>query len=215
MARAIAPAETTETRLWEIANEAEQVFHGTPSGIDTGLALLGGLRGFRPAPPALPGVRALAGFPFHLVVGSLPRIGTTRALVKSLRERLKTPGDRAIREIEGLGAIAAAAIDLLSVDATGTAHDLAKCATQAQDRLRALDLSTAATDETLEAAIRGGALGGKLSGAGGGGAFFLLYPGAEEAVSGAELMRRLGGSQGLRVIGAFEWRDDRITRLST
>ena len=46
---------------WHHAHDAERLFHGTPSGVDTGLSLLGGLLAFRPRPPALPSNRGIAG----------------------------------------------------------------------------------------------------------------------------------------------------------
>ena len=48
-----------------------------------------------------------------------------------------------------------------------------------------LGLSTPALDEACEAAQRAGAVGAKLTGAGGGGCMIALAPGCEEAVAAA------------------------------
>ena len=58
--------------------------------------------------------------------------------------------------------------------AAGTAGELGRLAGEAQELLAALGVSTPALDRILEAGRAAGALGGKLSGAGGGGAFFLV-----------------------------------------
>lgn len=54
-----------------------------------------------------------------------------------------------------------------------------------------LDLSTEKIERMLEAALRAGALGGKINGSGGGGCMFVYAPGHEEAV--AEAIRQEGG----------------------
>jgi mevalonate kinase len=58
-------------------------------------------------------------------------------------------------------------------------------------------LSTPVLDTLLEKGKSAGALGGKLSGAGGGGAFFLLYPDAESAREGADYLNSEAAAAGL------------------
>ncbi len=168
-------------REWGLAHDAESLFHGTPSGIDTGLSILDGLFAFQPRPPALPEYEPLSGSPLHLVVAAVPRAETCGALVASLGERMRA-GHRETREaIQELGRVAGAARKALAVPAAGRAQDIARLADQAMERLRGLGLSSEWLDRLLEAGKRAGALGGKLSGAGGGGAFFLVTGDAESA----------------------------------
>ncbi len=170
-------------QLWAWAHEAERLFHGTPSGIDTGLALLDGLFLFQPQPPGLPSARRLAGLRLDLVIGAVPRHGDTGGLVRGLRERVAGGDHGAAGSLRELGRIARRAAGLL--DGPGAREprlgELAELANSAQVLLAGQGLSTAELDHLLREGKAGGALGGKLSGAGGGGAFFLLCPEAESA----------------------------------
>jgi len=205
-AEALSSPETDRKELWEFAHRAEHFFHGTPSGIDTGLSLLRGLYAFHPAPPALPRATRLDGFPLYLVTGSVPRSESTASLIAGLRARLDA-GDGAVRaHFDELGRITSEAIEAVE---EGSHHlrnspeagmepyvsKLGLLANSAHATLRSLALSTDQLEQFLRAGIDLGARGGKLSGAGGGGAFFLLYPSRETAIAAAdhlsELARRL------------------------
>jgi mevalonate kinase len=185
--------ETDILRVWEWAHRAEALFHGTPSGIDTGLALLGGLYSFQPRPPQLPEAERLTGIPLHLVVGAVPRADSAGALIGALREKVlaKDQGVEAI--LERLGSIAAGATELLRRGSEGAARELGALAREAHQILRALDLSTPQLEELLREGRARGALGGKLSGAGGGGAFFLICPDAGIALDTAAALKRRSG----------------------
>ena len=159
---------------WALAHDAEKLFHGTPSGIDTGLAILDGLFAFHPRPPDLPEFRPLRGSPLHLVVAAVPRSESCGALVAMLGERMKAGHQETREAIEDLGEAAAAAQKALAGPAAGGAKDIADLADTAMERLRGLGLSSPWLDRLLAAGKKAGALGGKLSGAGGGGAFFLV-----------------------------------------
>jgi mevalonate kinase len=168
-------------REWGLAHDAERLFHGTPSGIDTGLSILDGLFAFQPRPPALPEYQPLFSAPLHLVVAAVPRVEACGALVAMLGERMSA-GHRETRDaIQDLGRAAGAAREALAASAAGGAQDIARLADQAMERLRGLGLSSPWLDRLLKAGKRAGALGGKLSGAGGGGAFFLVARDGESA----------------------------------
>jgi mevalonate kinase len=186
--RAMLGADTPAAELWETAHRAEGFFHGTPSGIDTGLAVLNGLYAFTPSPPALPGTRRLAGFPMHLIVGAVPRIGSTRKLIADLRARFDS-GDAAVKDtIEYLGALSAEAIEVLAAADSAGIGRIGRLATDAHKGLRRLGLSTPPLDHFLSLGRNAGALGGKLSGAGGGGAFYLLF---EEPATADRALREI------------------------
>jgi mevalonate kinase len=179
--------------IWAYAHEAERLFHGTPSGIDTGLALLDGLYLFQPAPPDLPAARRLRGLQLPLVVGAAPRRAETGELIQELRERMEAGQGRTARLLGELGGIARSAGQILEggpdrPGSEGLAR-LGELAWQAQERLAELELSTPELDALLEAGRRAGAVGGKLSGAGGGGAFYLLFDEPQAARSAAGLLR--------------------------
>jgi mevalonate kinase len=184
-------------RVWELAHEAERLFHGTPSGIDTGLALLGGLHRFLPQPPGLPRAQRLRGFPMELVIGAVPRAASGGSLIAGLRERV-LDGDRATRRrLSRLGGLALAAAAVLEAGEAQGLEELGRLATQAQELLAALGLSTPELELLLGEGLAAGALGGKLSGAGGGGAFYLLYDRPETAEAGVQRLRRACARAGL------------------
>lgn len=178
-------------RVWSLAQLLEGEFHGTPSGIDTGLALSHGLIGFRSRPGRLPERVPLRGVPLYLLVLALPREGSTAVLISNLKERMRRRDMRISVAMRELGAVAAEAMRLFASfgasDATPTPgyrnRDIPKfgsavlgsLASRAQDVLRTLGLSSSGVEDVLRAGIAGGALGGKLSGAGGGGAVYLVY----------------------------------------
>ncbi len=181
--------------IWEWAHRGEKFFHGTPSGIDTGLALLGGMYSFRPDPPQLPDAERLAGTPLHLVVGAVPRRRSAAALIGALREKMIAGDVDTKRILQHLGTLATKAGEILKGrhrhrEDGSAARDLGALAREAQAHLGRLGLSTPELDRLLEDGTKREALGGKLSGAGGGGAFFLIYPDAESARSAASALRQ-------------------------
>jgi len=168
-----AGAPLDDAALLDAAYSVEQVFHGTPSGVDHTVATLGGcLRFQRGAVPTF--VRVPIGRPVPLVVAFAPRDTTGRDVVAGLRSRrdaLPTVYERlfdAIGELTSAGEAALAAGDL---PALGRLFDLN------HEILRACGVSSAVNDELVALSRRHGALGAKLTGAGGGGAVIALVPG--------------------------------------
>jgi mevalonate kinase len=123
-----------------------------------------------------------------IVVGALPRDAACAALVGSLALRVKT-GDAAARaSIDELGKIAAEAAESLLSGAEGLQEIIGRLADRAMHQLRSLGLSTPDLDRLLEGAGNEGARGGKLSGAGGGGAFYAV---ADDPQAGSRIASRL------------------------
>ncbi len=167
--------------VWRRAHRLEAFFHGTPSGIDTGLSSLGGVRTFRfSTPGALPESAALSADLPALVVGAIPRERSTRDLVAGVRSRLSTEPSTVRPIFDRLGALADAAIGELAAERNHAAG-MAPLVADAHHLLRDLGVSTPLTDGIIDRGVRAGALAGKLSGAGGGGAFYLVCPDAEVA----------------------------------
>jgi mevalonate kinase len=202
--------------VWEIAHRAEEVFHGTPSGIDTGLSALGGLLLFRPRPPALPAFERPRGWPLHLVVGSLPRGGDSdradgaEALIRRVREAGAVEGSPESRALRRLGEASEAAAGLLDSPHPDPAG-LGRLALAANRDLDGLGLVAAGVASLIEAGMRAGALGGKMSGAGGGGAFFLIFQDGGEAERGRALLDREAAARGWRgvlTLATLHWSPD-------
>ncbi len=202
--------------IWEWSHRAEKLFHGTPSGIDTGLSLMRGLYCFLPGPPLLPLAERLNSFPLYLVIGAVPRTKSTGALISRLRERIDS-GDRDfVKMLNRLGELSEAAVNILRSNDCNEIVELGALARYAHDLLRKLDLSSPDLDFLLEEGYKGGALGGKLSGAGGGGAFYLFMPDRETALSAKERIFQAAVKMKIhteKTVKALVWEDGNIMEL--
>lgn len=168
----------SDAAIREAASAGERVFHGKPSGLDVALATSGGAGVFTRAaglsPVRLP--------PLTLVIGHSGAPRSTAKMVAQVAEA--TGGDREDPRLRGLGAAAERGI---AAAAAGELPALGEAMRAAQRDLAALGLSTEKLDEMCAAAERAGALGAKLTGAGGGGcAIALVADGAaQECVEAA------------------------------
>lgn len=167
--------EPSTEEIWRRAHLLETYFHSSPSGVDTGISAFekGGF--FIKNGSDLPTYHTLPPFQTPLVIGAIPRIGSTGSLVSGLRERLSKSATL-MGHIEHLGKIAENAPNALN-----SPEQFGKLANQAHSLLAALGLSNPQLDDILQEGISQGALGGKLSGAGGGGAFYFVCPTLEVA----------------------------------
>ena len=172
--------EQTELSLvWPLANALEGFFHGSPSGIDTGLACRRGLYAFFPGTQKLPDPIPIRNSTLQMwiLIGAVPRDGTTKELIGRVRQGMVENQAGIVSAIEHLGEYSRSAIHLLMNNETSQLRDgelIAELMLKAQEELGRLGLNHPAMDEIFKEALRRGALGGKLSGAGCGGAFYLL-----------------------------------------
>ncbi|MFO8063765.1 MAG: mevalonate kinase [Spirochaetota bacterium] len=189
LARALLPvlSEKTPTafEIWELAHAFEVFFHGSPSGIDTGISNLGGIQAFNFEGGSLPRATSLSSPDLFLLVGAVPRQSDTKHLVARVKAARESGSQSTKRILEKLGSIAQEAISVLShADAAAASEPvvshLGRLANAAHSNLRDLELSNPHLETVLQAGSDAGAGGGKLSGAGGGGAFFLIFEGAAE-----------------------------------
>lgn len=156
------------------ALEGERCFHGTPSGIDNTVAAFGGVLRFQ-----RPDSRQQIDLPVSLplVVAHSGENGQTAVQVAGLRQRWSREPARfdaifdAIAELidPAIAAIVAAKPERLGPLLTANHH-----------LLRQLGVSTERLDEIVSIALDFGALGAKLTGAGGGGCALALCPEAPE-----------------------------------
>lgn len=160
--------------IWNTANMLEQEFHGTPSGIDTGLSVYEGCQGFSFS-DGLPDRKSLKSPGIWILAGAIPRTRSTKELVQHIHTLKALHTDLFNHHMEILGNCAAEVIELLedeklSPQITGEIADLA------HSSLQQLGVSTPEIDTILTYLRQSGATGAKLSGAGGGGAFFAIFP---------------------------------------
>lgn len=158
----------------DVANAGEHAFHDTPSGIDAAIAARGGLLWYRRGVEAepieaepLPIVVGLSGEP-RSTADMVAKVARARAEQEGAEEILAALGDAATRGRRALEAGDHAAL--------GALFD------EAQVGLARVGVSTERIDHMCAAARSAGALGAKLTGAGGGGAVIALAPGGEDAV---------------------------------
>lgn len=161
---------TSPTEIWREAHTLEKLFHTTPSGVDTGLSLFPELCAFSFEESLLPSRKSLHYNLPPMVIAAVPRRLSTKELIVELSQRLNRK-----EHLKNLGAIAseASSISARKTDVFGA------LANQAHHHLDQLGLSNPSLNALLEEGKRLGALGGKLSGAGGGGAYFLVCPSAD------------------------------------
>lgn len=153
-------------RVEEVAHEMECVFHGTPSGVDHTTSVRGQLIRFVKGPlVAKPRVRPLRSpTPLWLVLVLAGDRGSTKESVGSLRARTGKWPERYRRLLADIGKVAdegAKAIEAGDLEALGDVMNVN------HGLLHALGLSSGRLDSVVHALREAGALGAKLSGAGG------------------------------------------------
>ncbi len=150
--RPFAPAE-----LLAAAASVEEVFHGTPSGIDHTVIADGGcLRFERGAEPPFAPVRLAVEVP--LVVAWTPREGTTREAVAGLRRRaeaLPALYEGLFDQMAAVTEAGVAALEAGELDTLGPLFDLA------HGLLNACGVSSEANERMVAVARRAGATGAK------------------------------------------------------
>ncbi len=180
----IAPSEAGEDaarrrRVLDAATAWEQVFHGNPSGIDAAAAASGGCIWYEREH----GPSALAvGCPLDLAIGVAGPPASTKEMVDSvarLKARRPEIVDKALQGIRALVRNARLCIESADVIGLGRLLDLN------QMLLSGLHVSSEEIERACRLAREAGALGAKLTGAGGGGAVIALTAGDADAVLAA------------------------------
>lgn len=160
------------------ADAAERCFHANPSGVDVALATRGGLglyrRGHGLEPVTAPPVTVVVGLSGH------PR-RTADMVERVAAERQRDPAGTDAR----LAALGQAALAGAAALGHGDRAALGALMCRAHGILAELGVSVPALDELARAAMEAGALGAKLTGAGGGGAVIAVADGREQAVLAA------------------------------
>lgn len=173
-------ASTDPESIQRLAHAAEHTAHGRASGVDTAAIAWG--RPLRYLLTDAPRPLTIAA-PVTLVVAFSGHASPTQAVVMDLAGRREADPDRYAAIFQGIGeqveamerALAAGDLTALGT-AMGANHRL----------LQALDVSSPALDQLVDAAVAAGAYGAKLTGAGRGGcAIALVDPDRAAAVSSA------------------------------
>jgi mevalonate kinase len=169
IARAVDP-DAGEDAVQERAMAWERVFHGNPSGVDAAVSARGGCAFFRKG-EALERVRMRG--PLHLCIGSTGIASSTKTMVDSVaRMRARRP-EIVAKSFEGVRVLVQNA--RLAVEA-GDRAALGKLMDLNQMLLGGLFVSSPEIERLCALAREAGALGAKLTGAGGGGSVVALVP---------------------------------------
>lgn len=149
----------------------ERVFHGTPSGIDSEVAARGGVLRFVRGEPA---TRIALGRPLRLVIVPSGVARSTADQVAKVHRAIERWPLVARNLVETLGKIANAGQQCLE---RGEHERFGELADMAHGVLSSLGVSSSTLDELCAVARRNGALGAKLTGAGGGGCILAIVDG--------------------------------------
>lgn len=154
--------------LLELGLEAEKHFHGTPSGLDHTTVVFEGVLLFQQGRPPR---RIVSPAPFELVVLDSGGERQTGAMVAGVRERLKASPALIQSLLESIREDVEQAVIALE---SGDLNALGQRMNHNQLQLQALGVSTPRLEALVTLAREAGALGAKLSGAGGGGVVVAL-----------------------------------------
>jgi mevalonate kinase len=172
--------DLSREEISKLSYSAEEYVHGKPSGIDQTISTFGGVityrrtRGFSPI-----GIST----PIPIVIGDTGQKRSTGRLVSMVRDRKeKYP------EVLDLVIRAGGHVSVLAAEAMkkGDLHSLGELMNLDHGLLSAIGVSNEKLDRLVNAARKAGALGSKLTGAGGGGCMIALADRGEiDAVAGA------------------------------
>lgn len=163
------------TRRWDngLFNEVqklEQIFHGSPSGMDAATILSDGVLWFRKGPPRellpLRLSRPLSG-----IVCIVEPAVRTIDMVARVRRRREEDREAVDRILSGIGHLT---VDAGIALGTGDAKDAGRLMFRNHELLAKLGVSTPALDNAVKTLLDAGVLGAKLTGGGGGGAVVAL-----------------------------------------
>lgn len=174
--------ERSRAELAEAALVWERIFHGNPSGIDNAMSAIGGVALYRKGEPLQP---LRSNKPLHLAIGYSGESSSTKEMVASVARQLEDEPKRvseAFEAIEVLVRNAKLAIEAGDHIALGQLLDLN------HSLLSSLMLCTSRLDEMCQTARSAGALGAKMTGAGGGGCMFALAPKQDVALQLCEVL---------------------------
>ena len=170
-----------DDEIYERSLAWERVFHGNPSGVDNAMATHGGIALFQKGTPL---TRIVPRHPVSLVVAHSGTSSSTKEMVDSVARQFTREPERIGKLFDAIAAIVSNGKLALE---QGQLATLGQLLTMNHKLLSSLMLSTDALEEMIQAAMAAGALGAKVTGAGGGGCMIALVdtPAHKQAVSAA------------------------------
>lgn len=164
------------TEVAQIAFEAEKIAHGKPSGIDNAITTFGGTIHFKKGT-----IEVLENKELEIVVGNTGTRRNTRAIVEGVRKYIEDP--RMATHLYKISSITNRAKKaLLQNDLV----ELGKLMDENHKCLRDLGVSSKELEKLVQTAKGAGALGAKLTGAGGGGCMIAIAENPEKVIEALE-----------------------------
>jgi len=157
-------------KVVKLASEGEILAHGRPSGIDPTISANGGVIVYRKSEGFIP---LKAAVPLHLVIGVSGEVRSTATMVEkvlSLKKRFPEIFEPLYHAAGHLAIEAAKAIERGDLTSIGMLMNIN------HGLLSSLGVSTMNLERLVHAARDAGALGAKITGAGGGGAIISICP---------------------------------------
>ncbi|WPM05652.1 mevalonate kinase [Borreliella sinica] len=159
-----------------LANQIENIFHGKSSGMDIRLIDFGGTFYLEKKEDVLNSIK-LKNSGFYFLIGAIKRDFTTKEIIFNLKKQLLSNSDLFVF-IEKLGLVVNnACVSFQNKDVYSLANEM----NVAHYCLKRLGLYNDTLDWVISTGIKLGALSGKLSGSGKGGAFIFLFENWEKA----------------------------------
>lgn len=172
LARAISHYQAkslTSEEINSIAFEGEKVFHGNPSGVDNTAATYGGALLFRKGEKHFKRIKL--GKPLHLVVANTGKIGKTKKLVSSVKQRKEKFPQLLDSIFDSANKLVFRALIALKV---GDLKKVGELMDINHGLLSSIGVSSEKNEELIHLFRHYGALGAKITGAGGGGSCIAL-----------------------------------------
>ncbi len=176
-----------QSELLRLVNISEKHAHGTPSGIDARAVTMNSPLWFI-KDQAIEPVKLGRGI--FVIVATSASPGNTGEAVKLVRKKIG--GYSQADPIQELGRLAHEARAMLG---QGNVSSLGEVLVAAHEQLARLGVSTPHLDDLVQAALRAGALGAKLTGGGLGGAMLALTSSPEGQKSVVEALQAAGAGQ--------------------
>jgi mevalonate kinase len=174
-----------DAEIYERSLAWERVFHGNPSGVDNAMATYGGMALFTRGKPL---ARIVPRHPISLVVAYSGTSSSTKLMVDSVARQFDKEPERVGKLFDAIGAIVSNGKLALE---QGDLRGLGQLMTMNHKLLSSLMLSTDALEEMIAAAMAAGALGAKVTGAGGGGCMVALVDGSDGQRAVGAALRKL------------------------
>ena len=179
-------ASLDKSTISELAFEAEKIVHGTPSGIDNTIATFGGLIYYQKG--KIEQIKSTK--EFSLVIGNTLISRQTKVLVAKVRSLKELLPSVVVKIFSSIGDIVELAREELI---TGNIEKLGHLININHGLLESIGVSHRKLSELVHAALSAGALGAKLTGAGGGGCMFALVR-KENLSHVADAIKKAGGA---------------------